>query len=187
MCLCSWPTCKQGRCGKRNFILYLSKKYLATVHSTVCPFSSCSGNLINRDEVYISGCISAPDMIYIYHFEMYLRLHLGWFTCNIAHSIFSLHSSAVSYLDLETLYFFGKFHSLRIRQWLPLLIDISYIQHLAHKFYDRLCFVEGGGRNWMNKRKQVSDKRSQNTSANRTFLRLPSIFNIIFHCDGLTD
>ena len=36
-------TCRQGRCGNLSFILYLSKKYLATVHSTVCPFSSWSG------------------------------------------------------------------------------------------------------------------------------------------------
>lgn len=43
-------TCKQGRCGYRNFILYLSKKYLATVHSTVCPFSSCSGKLQEKQK-----------------------------------------------------------------------------------------------------------------------------------------
>lgn len=38
-------TCRQGRCGNLSFILYLSRKYLATVHSTVWPFSSCRGNL----------------------------------------------------------------------------------------------------------------------------------------------
>lgn len=45
VCLCSWPTCKHGKCGCFNFILYLSRKYFATVHSTVCPFSNCNGNL----------------------------------------------------------------------------------------------------------------------------------------------
>lgn len=43
VCLCSWPTCKHGKCGYLSFILYLSKKYLATVHSTVWPLSNCSG------------------------------------------------------------------------------------------------------------------------------------------------
>ena len=38
-------TCRQGRCGNLSFILYLSKKYLATVHSTVCPFSNWRGKL----------------------------------------------------------------------------------------------------------------------------------------------
>ena len=33
-------TCRQGRWGNLSFILYLSRKYLATVHSTVCPLSS---------------------------------------------------------------------------------------------------------------------------------------------------
>lgn len=45
MCLCSWPTWRHGKWGYLSFILYLSKKYLATVHSTVCPFSSCNGKL----------------------------------------------------------------------------------------------------------------------------------------------
>lgn len=48
VCLCSWPTCRHGKCGCFNFILYLSRKYLATVHSTVCPFSNCNGNLCAR-------------------------------------------------------------------------------------------------------------------------------------------
>ena len=38
-------TWRQGRCGYLSFILYLSKKYLATVHSTVCPFSNWRGKL----------------------------------------------------------------------------------------------------------------------------------------------
>lgn len=92
----------------------------------------------------------------------------------------------MSYLDLETLYFFGKFHSLRIRQWFPLFVYISDIQHLAHKLYDRLCFVEGSGRNWVHKHRQMSDEITERESE-VAILRLPSIFNIIFHCDGLTD
>lgn len=82
----------------------------------------------------------------LYHVNIYLRLHLSWFTCNIAHSILSLHSSAVSYFNLETLDFFGKFYSLRICQWFSLFVDISDIQYFAHKFYNRLRFVEGSGR-----------------------------------------
>lgn len=84
----------------------------------------------------------------ITNFNMRLRLHLSWFARNIAHSILSLHSSAVSYFNLETFDFFGKFHSLRICKRLSLFIDISYIQHLAHKFYNWLRFVKGSGRDW---------------------------------------
>lgn len=79
---------------------------------------------------------------------MRLRLHLSWFTCNIAHSILSFHSSAMSYFNLETFDFFGKFHSLRIRERLSLFINISNIQYFAHEFYNWLRFVEGSGRDW---------------------------------------
>lgn len=45
MCFCSWPTCRHGRLGNCSLMLYRSMKYLATVHSTVCPESNCSGKL----------------------------------------------------------------------------------------------------------------------------------------------
>lgn len=63
VCLCSWPTCKHGKCGCFNFILYLSRKYLATVHSTVCPFSNCNGNLLARirkdQKIELERCVHA--------------------------------------------------------------------------------------------------------------------------------
>jgi len=37
-----WSTTDATHC---SFILYRSQKYFATVHSTVCPESNCSGNL----------------------------------------------------------------------------------------------------------------------------------------------
>lgn len=48
VCFCSWPTCRQGKWGYLSCRLYFSRKYCATVLSTVCPFSSCSGNLTEK-------------------------------------------------------------------------------------------------------------------------------------------
>ena len=62
VCLCSWPTWRQGRWGNRSFILYLSKKYLATVHSTVWPFSNYKKLTKNN----ISGSSKTEGVRYLY-------------------------------------------------------------------------------------------------------------------------
>lgn len=47
---------------------------------------------------------------------------------------------------LPTSYFLGELDALRVRQWLGLLVDVLYVQHLAHELNDRLGTVEGRGR-----------------------------------------
>lgn len=125
--------------GAASFCTYLRSIWqLYTQLSVHFPVAMEICNEINNND--ISPCFTFCS------YNIRLRLHLSWFACNIAYSILSLHSSAVSYFNLETLDFFGKFHSLRIREWLSLFINISDIQHFAHKFYNWLRFVEGSGR-----------------------------------------
>lgn len=97
VCLCSWPTCKHGKCGCFNFILYLSRKYFATVHSTVCPFSNCNGNLRENRNLWI-GINNETDGLVVRWGE-YIRLHLSWTPCYVAYTVFSSHCSAMCDFD----------------------------------------------------------------------------------------
>lgn len=110
--------CKHGKCGYLSFILYLSKKYLATVHSTVCPFSSCNGNL-QLFTMFTQISKNSRQNI--------LRLHLGRSPSNVTYSVFSPHGPAVGNFNLQTLDLLSKFNPLAVCQWFTLLVNISYI------------------------------------------------------------
>lgn len=45
-----------------------------------------------------------------------------------------------------TSYFLGELDALRVRQGFGLLVDVLYVQHLAHELYHRLSSVESGRR-----------------------------------------
>ena len=78
---------------------------------------------------------------------MYLRLHLSWPSCHIAHPVLSSHGAAMCDLNLETFDFFGEFNPLRVCEGFTLLVDIPYVQHFTHELYHWLRFVERSRRN----------------------------------------
>lgn len=113
------------------------------MHSTVCPFSNCRGNL-KRDKTVripidrsLDARLNTP-----YNFYVDLRLHLSGFPSYVTDSVLPSHSSAVCYFNLKSFNFFRKFNPLRICQRFSLLVDISDVQYLAHEFDNRLCLVE---------------------------------------------
>lgn len=70
-------TCKQGRCGNLSFILYLSRKYFATVHSTVWPFSSCNGKLKGGSVQTLGSMFSLTSLYIDFHFFINIQSFLG--------------------------------------------------------------------------------------------------------------
>ena len=69
-------------------------------------------------------------------------LHLRWTTSYITNSIFSFHGATMSDLNLETLYFFREFDTLRIGQGSFLILYIPDIKDFAHEIDDGLSLVK---------------------------------------------
>jgi hypothetical protein len=67
-----------------------------------------------------------------------VRLHLSRPPGDVANAVLSPHVPAVSYLDLEPLDFLGKLDALRVRQQLPLVLEVHHVQHFAQKLHNRL-------------------------------------------------
>ena len=73
-------------------------------------------------------------------------LHLRGPPRHVTHAVLPAHAAAVRDLDLQTLDLLRELDPLRVRQRLPLLLDVSDVEDLAHELDDGLSFVEGGGR-----------------------------------------
>lgn len=78
----------------------------------------------------------------------YLRLHLCRSTSNITYSVFSFHGTAVCDFNFQAFNFFCKLNSLRICQWLSLIIDVPNIKNFTHELYNWLSFIKCSCRDW---------------------------------------
>lgn len=119
--------------------MYLSRKYLATVHSTVCPLSNCRGNLKQNHSSPTTTTSRSSQC---------LRLHLRGPPRDVANPVFPTHRAAVGDFDFQALDLFGELHPLAVSQRLPLLINVPNVQHFAHEFDYGLRFVECRRRYW---------------------------------------
>ena len=70
-------------------------------------------------------------------------LHLRRAPRNIAHPILALHRAAVGDLNLEALDLLGELDALGVGERSALIIDVPYVQHLAHEIDHRLRLEEG--------------------------------------------